>query len=155
MLVGQGALGAEAEVAAVAERLGAGVATALLGMAVVDQRAPWVTGAIGLLGTRPSWELMQGCDRLLIVGSNMPYSEFYPPEGQARAVQIDVDGARMGLRYPTEVNLTGDAAADARRAAASCWTGTLPRVPGGSGSRRAPAPGGRDRSRSPSSPPTR
>ena len=109
MLVGQGALGAEAEVAAIAERLGAGVATALLGLAVVDQREPWVTGAIGLLGTRPSWDLMQGCDRLLIVGSNMPYSEFYPQEGQARAVQIDVDGSRMGLRYPTEVNLTGDA----------------------------------------------
>ena len=68
-----------------------------------------MTGAIGLLGTRPSWELMSGCDRLLIVGSNMPYSEFYPPPGQARAVQIDLDGTQLGLRYPTEVNLTGDA----------------------------------------------
>ena len=110
MLVGQGALGAEAEVVAIADRLGAGVATALLGMAVVDQREPWVTGAIGLLGTRPSWDLMMNCDRLLIVGSNMPYSDFYPPEGQARAVQIDIDGTQMGLRFPTEVNLTGDAA---------------------------------------------
>ncbi len=109
MLVGQGALGAEAEVAAVAERLGAGVATALLGMAVVDQREPWVTGAIGLLGTTPSWTLMQDCDRLLIVGSCMPYGEFYPPEG-VPAVQIDIDGAQLGLRYPTAVNLTGDAA---------------------------------------------
>jgi pyruvate dehydrogenase (quinone) len=109
MLVGQGALGAETEVRQIAERLGAGVATALLGFAAVDHREPWVTGAIGLLGTRPSWQLMRECDRLLIVGSNMPYSEFYPPKEQARAVQIDVDGARMGLRYPTEVNLTGDA----------------------------------------------
>ncbi|NJP32664.1 thiamine pyrophosphate-requiring protein [Micromonospora thermarum] len=110
MLVGQGALGAETEVREVAHRLGAGVATALLGFAAVDHREPWVTGAIGLLGTRPSWHLMNHCDRLLIVGSNMPYSEFYPPPGQARAVQIDRDGTMMGLRYPTEVNLTGDAA---------------------------------------------
>ncbi|WP_320065425.1 thiamine pyrophosphate-requiring protein [Micromonospora sp. RTGN7] len=109
MLVGQGALGAEDEVRQIADRLGAGVAAALLGFTAVDHREPWVTGAIGLLGTRPSWQLMRDCDRLLIVGSNMPYSEFYPPEGQARAVQIDVDGSRMGLRYPTEVNLTGDA----------------------------------------------
>ncbi|MEV0724945.1 thiamine pyrophosphate-requiring protein [Micromonospora purpureochromogenes] len=110
MLVGQGALGAENEVREVAHRLGAGVATALLGFPAVDHREPWVTGAIGLLGTRPSWQLMQGCDRLLIVGSNMPYSEFYPPPGQARAVQVDRDGTQLGLRYPTEVNLTGDAA---------------------------------------------
>ena len=109
MLVGQGALGAEDEVRRIADRLGAGVATALLGFTAVDHRQPWVTGAIGLLGSRPSWQLMRECDRLLIVGSQMPYSEFYPPEGQARAVQIDIDGSRMGLRYPTEVNLTGDA----------------------------------------------
>jgi pyruvate dehydrogenase (quinone) len=109
MLVGQGAYGAEAEVAALAARLGAGVATALLAMPVVDQREPWVTGAIGLLGTVPSWRLMQDCDRLLIVGSNMPYGEFYPPEG-VPAVQIDIDGTQLGLRYPTQVNLTGDAA---------------------------------------------
>jgi pyruvate dehydrogenase (quinone) len=108
MLVGQGAYGAEAEVASIAARLGAGVSTALLAMPVVDQRAPWVTGAIGLLGTVPSLRLMQDCDRLLIVGSNMPYGEFYPPEG-VPAVQIDIDGAAMGLRYPTQVNLTGDA----------------------------------------------
>ncbi|MGW0216447.1 thiamine pyrophosphate-requiring protein [Micromonospora chokoriensis] len=109
MLVGQGALGARDEVREIADRLGAGVATALLGFTAVDHREPWVTGAIGLLGTRPSWQLMTGCDRLLIVGSNMPYSEFYPPPGQARAVQIDLDGTQLGLRYPTEVNLTGDA----------------------------------------------
>ena len=109
MLVGQGALGARDEVRQIADRLGAGVATALLGFTAVDHREPWVTGAIGLLGTRPSWQLMSGCDRLLIVGSNMPYSEFYPPPGQARAVQIDLDGTQLGLRYPTEVNLTGDA----------------------------------------------
>ncbi|GAA1307752.1 thiamine pyrophosphate-requiring protein [Pseudonocardia xinjiangensis] len=109
MLVGQGAYGAEAEVAAIAERLGAGVATALLAMPVVDQREPWVTGSIGLLGTGPSWYLMKECDRLLIVGSNMPYGEFYPSEGRP-AVQIDIDGAQLGLRYPTEVNLAGDAA---------------------------------------------
>ncbi|MDT7618487.1 MAG: hypothetical protein QOF00_5934 [Pseudonocardiales bacterium] len=109
MLVGQGAYGAEAEVAAIAARLGAGVATALLAMPVVDQREPWVTGSIGLLGTAPSWQLMKDCDRLLIVGSAMPYSEFYPPEG-VPAVQIDIDGAQLGLRYPTQVNLTGDAA---------------------------------------------
>ncbi|MDT7578356.1 MAG: hypothetical protein QOH17_4689 [Pseudonocardiales bacterium] len=109
MLVGQGAYGAEAEVAAIADRLGAGVATALLAMPVVDQREPWVTGSIGLLGTTPSWHLMQNCDRLLIVGSAMPYGEFYPPEG-IPAAQIDIDGAQHGLRYPTQVNLTGDAA---------------------------------------------
>ncbi|MBW0092275.1 thiamine pyrophosphate-requiring protein [Pseudonocardia sp. KRD-184] len=108
MLVGQGALGAEAEVAAIAARLGAGVATGLLGLAAVDQREPWVTGALGLLGTTPSSYLMKHCDRLLIVGSNTPYSEFYPPEGRP-AVQIDIQGSQMGLRYPTQVNLTGDA----------------------------------------------
>lgn len=109
MLVGQGAYGAEAEVAAIAARLGAGVATSLLAMPVVDQREPWVTGAIGLLGTTPSWRLMRDCNRLLIVGSAMPYGEFYPP-ADVPSVQIDVDGAQLGLRHPTQVNLTGDAA---------------------------------------------
>ncbi|WP_433281998.1 thiamine pyrophosphate-requiring protein [Micromonospora sp. CA-244673] len=126
MLVGQGALGAEDEVRRVADRLGAGVATALLGFAAVDHREPWVTGAIGLLGSRPSWQLMQECDRLLIVGSNMPYSEFYPPQGTARAVQIDLDGSRMGLRYPTEVNLTGDAAPTLRALLRELGTGPVP-----------------------------
>ncbi|GIJ23777.1 thiamine pyrophosphate-requiring protein [Micromonospora lutea] len=126
MLVGQGALGAENEVREVAHRLGAGVATALLGFTAVDHREPWVTGAIGLLGTRPSWQLMNECDRLLIVGSNMPYSEFYPPPGQAPAVQIDHDGTQLGLRYPTEVNLTGDAAPTLRALLAALGPGPGP-----------------------------
>ncbi len=111
MLVGAGALGCSDLVERVADRLGAGAAKGLLGKTVLDDRLPWVTGAIGLLGTTTSWELMRGCDTLLILGSNMPYSEYYPEEGQARAVQVDIDGARCGLRYPTEVNLAGDMAA--------------------------------------------
>ena len=108
MLVGAGALGCSDLVEEVADRLGAGAAKALLGKAVLDDRLEWVTGSIGLLGTTASWELMRHCDTVLIVGSNMPYSEYYPAPGQARGVQIDRDGARCGLRYPTEVNLTGD-----------------------------------------------
>ena len=111
MLVGAGALGQTAAVTAVADRLGAGAAKALLGKPVLDDRLGWVTGSIGLLGTTASWHLMRECDTLLIVGSNMPYSEYYPKAGQARAVQIDADGSRCGLRYPTEVNLVGDAGA--------------------------------------------
>ena len=87
------------------------MATGLLGKGVVDERSPWNTGAIGLLGTTASYHLMRECDTLLIVGSTMPYTEYYPAPGQARAVQIDVDGSRCGIRYDTEVNLTGDAAA--------------------------------------------
>jgi pyruvate dehydrogenase (quinone) len=109
ILAGVGAVHATAELVQVADRLGAGTAKALLGKTVLDDRLPWVTGAIGLLGTRPSYDLMQECDTLLIVGTTMPYGEFYPPPGSARAVQIDIDGANCGLRYPTEVNLTGDA----------------------------------------------
>jgi pyruvate dehydrogenase (quinone) len=108
MLVGQGALHASDEVVAVAERLGAGVAKALLGKAAVSDEVPFVTGAIGLLGTKPSWDLMQECGTLLLVGTGFPYSEFLPEEGQARAVQIDIDARMIGLRYPTEVNLVGD-----------------------------------------------
>lgn len=111
LLVGAGALGHSALVEQVADRLGAGAAKALLGKTVLDDRLPWVTGAIGLLGTTASWELMRHCDTLLIIGSTMPYSEYYPEPGKARAVQIDLDGSRCGLRYPTEVNLTGDAGA--------------------------------------------
>jgi pyruvate dehydrogenase (quinone) len=111
ILVGQGARGAAAEVEQVADVLGAGVAKALLGKDVLSDELPFVTGSIGLLGTRPSYELMSGCDTLLIVGSNFPYSQFLPPYGQARAVQIDLDGSMIGMRYPTEVNLVGDAAA--------------------------------------------
>ena len=108
MLVGQGALHATEEVTEVADILGAGVAKALLGKAVVSDHEPWVTGAIGLLGTGPSWDLMQGADSLLMVGTNMPYSDFLPKEGQARGVQIDINGKWLGFRYPTEVNLVGD-----------------------------------------------
>jgi pyruvate dehydrogenase (quinone) len=108
LLVGQGALHASEEVVAVAERLGAGVAKALLGKAAVSDEIPFVTGSIGLLGTKPSWDLMQGCDTLLIVGSSFPYSEFLPKEGQARAVQVDIDPRFIGLRYPMEVNVVGD-----------------------------------------------
>jgi len=111
MLVGQGALGAADEVVRTAEALGAGVAKALLGKAAVPDDLPFVTGSIGLLGTRPSWELMDGCDTLLMVGSSFPYSEFLPEEGQARGVQIDVDGRMLGIRYPMEVPLVGDARA--------------------------------------------
>ncbi|CAJ0741325.1 Putative thiamine pyrophosphate-containing protein YdaP [Ralstonia edaphis] len=110
MLVGAGALGASAEVAVVAETLGAGVAKALLGKAVLPDELPYVTGAIGLLGTEPSWELMSHCDTLLMVGSGFPYAEFLPKEGQARGVQIDLDPGMLGLRYPMEVNLVGDSA---------------------------------------------
>jgi len=110
MLVGQGALGAGDEVSAVAELLGAGVAKALLGKGVLPDDLPYVTGSIGLLGTKPSWDLMQGCDTLLMVGSSFPYSEFLPEEGQARGVQIDIDGRMVGIRYPMEVNLVGDSA---------------------------------------------
>lgn len=109
MLVGAGALGATDEVMAVAERLGAGVAKALLGKAVLPDDLPYVTGAIGLLGTRPSWQMMSECDTLLMVGSSFPYSEFLPQEGQARGVQIDIDGRNLSLRYPMEVPMVGDA----------------------------------------------
>ena len=117
ILVGQGARGAADEVAQVADVLGAGVAKALLGKDVLSDELPFVTGSIGLLGTRPSYELMRDCDTLLIVGSNFPYSQFLPEFGKARAVQIDLDGALIGMRYPTEVNCR-------RRAtlrACCCW----------------------------------
>ena len=114
MLVGAGALHAGEEVAEVADVLGAGVAKALLGKAALPDDLPFVTGSIGLLGTRPSWELMQDCDTLLMVGSSFPYSEFLPEEGQARGVQIDLDGRMLGIRYPMEVSLVGDSAATLR-----------------------------------------
>ncbi len=114
MLVGAGSLGAAPEVTEVADILGAGVAKALLGKAALPDDEPWVTGSIGLLGTKPSWDLMNGCDTLLMVGSSFPYSEFLPEEGQARGVQIDLDGRMIGIRYPMEVNLIGDAAGTLR-----------------------------------------
>lgn len=110
MLVGAGALHATDEVIEVAHRLGAGVAKALLGKAAVPDDLPFVTGAIGLLGTKPSWDLMNSCDTLFMIGSRFPYSEFLPEEGQARGVQIDLDGRMLSLRYPMEVNLIGDSA---------------------------------------------
>ncbi|MEV4614971.1 thiamine pyrophosphate-requiring protein [Kitasatospora sp. NPDC049258] len=115
VLVGQGARGARPEVEQLAEVLGAGVAKALLGKDVLPDTLPYVTGSIGLLGTRPSYELMRDCDTLLVVGSSFPYSRFLPEFGQARAVQIDVDPAMVGLRYPFEVNLVGDAAETLKR----------------------------------------
>ncbi|MBL0801284.1 pyruvate dehydrogenase (quinone) [Streptomyces sp. CZ24] len=115
VLVGQGARGAADEVRELADHLGAGVAKALLGKDVLPDDLPWVTGAIGLLGTRPSWELMQNCDTLLVIGSSFPYSQFLPEFGQARAVQIDLDPHMVGMRYPFEANLVGDAAATLRR----------------------------------------
>jgi pyruvate dehydrogenase (quinone) len=111
ILVGAGALQATDEVIAVAERLGAGVAKALLGKAAVPDDLPFCTGSIGLLGTKASWDLMQDCDTLLMVGTGFPYAEFLPKEGQARGVQIDLDAGMLGLRYPMEVNLIGDSAA--------------------------------------------
>jgi pyruvate dehydrogenase (quinone) len=114
ILVGAGALGASDEVIKVADLLGAGVAKALLGKAVLPDDLPYVTGAIGLLGTKPSWEMMTGCDTLLMIGSRFPYSEFLPKEGQARGVQIDIDPTMLAIRYPMEINLVGDAAATLR-----------------------------------------
>jgi pyruvate dehydrogenase (quinone) len=110
ILVGAGALHATDEVIAVAEKLGAGVAKALLGKAAVPDDLPFVTGSIGLLGTKPSWDLMMNCDTLLMIGSGFPYSEFLPKEGQARGVQIDIEPGMLSIRYPMEINLVGDSA---------------------------------------------
>ncbi len=110
MLVGAGALHAADEVLKVADILGAGIAKALLGKAVLPDDLSFVTGSIGLLGTKPSWEMMTKCDTLLMIGSSFPYSEFLPKEGQARGVQIDIDGRMLSIRYPMEVNLMGDSA---------------------------------------------
>jgi pyruvate dehydrogenase (quinone) len=109
MLIGKGALGAEQEVIQVADLLGCGVAKALNGKAALPDDLPFVTGSIGLLGTKPSDDMMQNCDTLLMVGTSFPYSEWLPEEGQARCVQIDIDGRLMGMRYPVDVQLVGDA----------------------------------------------
>jgi pyruvate dehydrogenase (quinone) len=114
ILVGQGARGAQREVEQVADLLGAGVAKALLGKDVLSDELPFVTGSIGLLGTRPSYEMMMGCDTLLTIGSSFPYTQFMPKLDQARGVQIDIDPGLIGMRYPNEVNLVGDAAATLR-----------------------------------------
>ena len=110
MLVGAGCMRAGDEVIQVADLLGAGFAKALLGKAAVPDEVPGCTGSIGLLGTKASWELMSGCDTLLMVGSSFPYSEFLPKQGQARGVQIDLKARMLGIRYPMEVHLHGDAA---------------------------------------------
>lgn len=109
MLIGAGCMDAADEVMAVAETLQAGVAKALLGKAVLSDELPYVTGAIGLLGTKASWDLMQNCDTLFMIGTSFPYSEFLPREGKARGVQIDIQAQNVSLRYPMEVNLVGGA----------------------------------------------
>ncbi|HET9101869.1 MAG TPA: thiamine pyrophosphate-requiring protein [Solirubrobacteraceae bacterium] len=110
ILIGQGAAGAADEIVQVAELLGGGVAKALNGRAALPDDLPFVTGCIGLLGTKPSYDMMMGCDTLLMIGTSFPYAEWLPEEGQARAVQIDIDGRNLGMRYaPTECNLVGDA----------------------------------------------
>jgi pyruvate dehydrogenase (quinone) len=108
ILVGAGAFSAVDEIRQLADILGAGVAKALLGKAVLPDDLPYVTGSIGLLGTKASWEMMTDCDTLLMIGSSFPYSEFLPEPGKARGVQIDIDGRMLSLRYPMEVNLLGD-----------------------------------------------
>ena len=111
LLVGAGAGGATDEVIAIADALGAGAAKALLGKDVLPDDLPWVTGSIGMLGTKPSYDLMMECDTLLTLGSGFPYSEFLPKEGQARGVQVDIDPAMLSIRFPHEVTLEGDVAA--------------------------------------------
>jgi pyruvate dehydrogenase (quinone) len=109
MLVGAGALRASEEVIQIGDLLGAGIAKSWLGKAAVPDDVPFCTNSIGLLGTKPSWDMMQECDTLLVVGSSFPYAEFYPRVGKARAVQTDADGRMLSLRYPMEVCLKGDA----------------------------------------------
>lgn len=109
MLVGAGANHARDEVCETADRLGAGVAKALLGKAALPDRLPYVTGSIGLLRTKPSYDMMMNCDTLQMVGTSFPYSWFPPKAGQARGIQIDIDGRMLGIRFPTELNLVGNA----------------------------------------------
>ena len=108
ILAGAGALGAGYEVERAAETLGAPIVKPLLGKAVVPDDSPYTTGSIGLLGTKPSQDVLETCDTLLMVGTSFPYIEYYPRPGQARAVQIELDPMRIGLRYPVEVGLVGD-----------------------------------------------
>jgi pyruvate dehydrogenase (quinone) len=107
ILIGAGAIGAHQEVEQVAELLGAGVAKALLGKAALSDYSPYVTGSIGLLGTKPSWDMMMDCDTLFMIGSSFPYSEFLPKEDQAKGVQIDINPKKLSLRFPMDVNLLG------------------------------------------------
>lgn len=108
ILAGQGALDATDELEQIAEKLGAPIIKALLGKAAVPDTSPYTTGGIGLLGTKPSEDAMNNCDTLLIVGSSLPYIEFYPKPGKARAIQIDLNPMKIGLRYPVDVGLVGD-----------------------------------------------
>jgi len=109
-MVGAGAIDASAEVLAVADALGAGIAKALLGKSAVPDDLPFVTGTLGLLGTKPSSDMMKAADTLLMVGTTFPYAEFLPKEGAVKAVQIDIDARNLAIRYPCDVNLTGDPA---------------------------------------------
>jgi pyruvate dehydrogenase (quinone) len=111
MLVGAGCKGATEKVIAIADKLGAGCAKALLGKDVLPDDLPWVTGSIGLLGTKPSYDLMMGCDTFLMLGSGFPYSEFLPKQGHARGVQVDIDPGMLSIRFPHEVNLQADVSA--------------------------------------------
>jgi pyruvate dehydrogenase (quinone) len=115
ILAGRGALGARKELEEVAEILGAPIAKPVLGKACVPDESPYTTGGVGLLGTRPSQDALEGCDTLLIVGSSFPYIEFYPKPGQARAVQIELDPQKIGLRHPVEIGLVGDSIRVLRR----------------------------------------
>ena len=108
ILAGRGCLHGRKEVLELADKVGGPIIKALLGKAVVPDDSPFTTGGLGLLGTAPSQDAMQGCDTLIILGSSFPYLEFYPKPGRAKCVQIDVDAARIGLRYPTDVGLLGD-----------------------------------------------
>ena len=158
MLIGAGAKRAQPEVMQVAELLGAGVAKALNGRAALPDELPYVTGSIGLLGTKPSADMMDDCDTLLMVGTSFPYSEWLPKEGQARAVQIDIDGRLVGMRYPTEVNLVGDAAETLRALVAAAAAQGRPLLARGDRGQRAPLVGhprrrGRTRAAEPDQPP--
>ena len=136
MLVGQGARGCVEELTEVADLLGAGAAKALLGKDVLPDTLPWVTGSIGLLGTTASYQLMMGCDTLLTVGSNFPYTQFLPELGQARAVQIDRSGKWIGMRYPYEINLVGDAKTTLRALIPLLHPQSRPRLAGAGRGRR-------------------
>ncbi|MFK3985165.1 thiamine pyrophosphate-dependent enzyme [Micromonospora sp. NPDC050397] len=121
ILVGQGAYGAADEIVALADRIGAGITTSLLGKPVLDERLPFHTGVMGHVGTTASAQLLGGCDTLLMVGTNGPWTDYYPMPGQAATIQIDIDGRRMATRYPVDVPLIGDAVETLRA--------LLPRVP--------------------------
>ena len=115
ILAGQGALRASDELIQLADKLGAPIIKALLGRACVPDDSPYTTGSIGLLGTRPSQDAIEGCDTLVMIGTSFPYIEYYPKPGQARCVQLDIDPTRIGLRYPAEVGLVGDSATTLQR----------------------------------------